>query len=172
MPESGRGAIPMGEQTPVNITHPDAEREQVYRRRMKAAELRRLGNTWEDIAVQVGYADRQSAHGAVKLLLKEHQSLAYSEIALYRQESLDRLTTLLKVAMEKALLGDEKMMREARLIISQIDDLTGAKAPIQLEIGESDVDRTLRELSAELDRRAAEAASQAARGEAATGGDH
>lgn len=159
----------MGKQTPVNITHPDAKQEEVYRRRMEAARLRRLGHTWDEIAEAVGYQGRQSAHSAVKSLLKEHQSLSYDEIATYRQESLDRLTALLKVAMARALEGDEKMMREARLIISQIDDLTGAKAPVKVEIGETDVDRAIRELEAELDRRAAEAASQAASGQAPTG---
>lgn len=159
----------MGRQTPTNITHPDAKREEVYRKRMKAAELRRRGYSWADIAAEVGYANKAGAHNAVAILLREHQSLAYAEIAMYRQESLDRLTDLLKVAMQGALAGDEKMIREARLIISQIDDLTGAKAPVQVEIGESDVDRTLRELSAEIDRRAAEAERQARNGQASTG---
>jgi hypothetical protein len=134
---------------------------EVYEKRRKAAELRRLGNSWDDVAAGAGFSDKASAYKGVKALLKEHQSLAYDEIALYRQESLDRLTDLLRVAMTKALAGDEKMMREARLIISQIDDLTGAKAPVQVQIGESDVDRTIRELSAEIDRRAAAAAREA-----------
>lgn len=159
----------MGEQTPLDVRLPPAKREEIYRKKMRAAQLRRAGWTWEDIAAEVGYSGRGAVATAVKQLLREHQSLAYDEIALYRQESLDRLTDLLKVAMTKALDGDEKMMREARLIISQIDDLTGAKAPVQVQIGESDVDRTLRELSAEIDRRAAEAASQTGRGQAPTG---
>lgn len=154
-------------QTPAHISLPAARHAEVYLKKAKAAELRRLGNTWDDVAAGSGYADGASAYSAVKALLKEHQSLAYDEIGLYRQESLDRLTDLLKVAMTGALKGDEKMMREARLLISQIDDLTGAKAPVQFQIGESDVDRTIRELSAELDRRANAAAREAAGDQAA-----
>lgn len=154
----GKGQTP--HQTPASVSQPPAMMAEVYEKKRKAAELRRLGNTWDEVAEGAGYASKSGAHSAVTSLLREHQSLAYAEIALYRQESLDRLTDLLKVAMGKALEGDEKMMTQARLIIHQIDGLTGAEAPIRVEIGESDVDRALRELSAELDRRTAEAARQ------------
>lgn len=146
----------MGSQTPRSVSHPPAKQVETYEKRRRAAELRRAGWTWDAIAAEVGYADKSTAHHAVAYLLKEHQSLAYEEIALYRQESLDRLTDLLKVAMEKALKGDEKMMTQARLIISQIGDLTGEKAPLQVQIGESDVDRLLREAIEEYRRRAAQ----------------
>jgi|tagenome__1003787_1003787.scaffolds.fasta_scaffold19925405_2 hypothetical protein len=146
----------MGSQTPRDVTFPPAKQAETYEKRRRAAELRRAGWTWGAIAGEVGYSDRGSACAAVKALLKEHQSLAYDEIALYRQESLDRLTDLLKVAMMGALAGDEKMMRESRLIISQIGDLTGEKAPLQVQIGESDVDRLLREALDEFQRRTAQ----------------
>lgn len=146
----------MGSQTPRDVTHPPAKQAETYEKRRRAAELRRAGWTWDAVAEEVGYSSRGSAHAAVKALLQEHQSLAYDEIALYRQESLDRLTDLLRVAMGKALDGDEKMMRESRLIISQIGDLTGEKAPLQVQIGESDVDRLLREALDEFRRRTAQ----------------
>jgi hypothetical protein len=146
----------MGSQTPRNVTHPPARQAETYEKRRRAAELRRAGWTWDAVAEEAGYSGKSAACNAVKALLQEHQSLAYDEIALYRQESLDRLTDLLKVAMGKALDGDEKMMREARLIISQIGDLTGEKAPLQVQIGESDVDRLLREAVDEFRRRTAQ----------------
>lgn len=154
----------MGKQTPQHVTNPPEKRVETYERKRRAAEMRRKGYPWAEIASELGYADPTGAFHAVQALLKEHQSLAYDEIALYRQESLDRLTDLLKVAMEKALKGDEKMMREARLIISQMDDLTGTKAPVAVQIGESDVDRLLRDALEELERRAAEADRQAGAG--------
>lgn len=154
----------MGEQTPRHISHPPAKQVETYEKRRLAAELRRKGNTWDEVAKGAGYPDKASAYNGVKALLKEHQSLAYDEIATYRQESLDRLTDLLKVAMKGALAGDEKMMREARLIISQMDDLCGTKAPQQIQIGESDVDRLLRDAVEEFRRRTAELDRQAAAG--------
>lgn len=154
----------MGRQTPQRVTNPPARMAEVYEKRRRAAELRRKGYTWADVAAETGYADQASAYNAVQALLREHQSLAYDEIAIYRQESLDRLTDLLKVAMAGALNGDEKMMREARLIISQIGDLTGEKAPIKHEIGESDVDRLLRDAVEEFQRRAAKLDREAGAG--------
>lgn len=154
----------MGQQTPRDVSFPPAKQAELYARKAKAAELRRKGHTWAEVAEACGWSDKGTAARAVKALLKEHQSLAYEEIALYRQESLDRLTDLLKVAMKGALAGDEKMMREARLIISQIGDLTGEKAPVQVQIGESDVDRLLRDAVEEFNRRAAELDQQAAAG--------
>src|SRR5690242_4927813 len=128
--------------------------------RREAFELRLKGHTWDEVAEQVGFASRSGAFQAVKALLKESQTLTYDEISLWREESLTRHTMLLKEAMKYALAGDEKMMREARLILGAIDDLTGARAPVRVEIGESDVDRAIRELEAELDRRSREAARE------------
>lgn len=156
----------MGKQTPQSVTLPAEKHAELYARKQKAAELRRKGYTWDEVAAETGYADKSGAFHAVQSLLKEHQSLAYDEIAIYRQESLDRLTDLLKVAMAKALAGDEKFMREARLIISQIDDLTGTKAPQQVQIGESDVDRLLRDAVEEFRRRSAQLDRQTGAGAA------
>jgi hypothetical protein len=146
----------MGSQTPRNVTHPPAKQAETYEKRRRAAELRRLGWTWDAVAEEAGYSGKSAACNAVKALLHEHQSLAYDEIALYRQESIDRYLMLLEAAMPRALNGDEKMMREARLIISAIDDLIGTKAPQQVQIGESDVDRLLREALDEFRRRTAQ----------------
>jgi hypothetical protein len=151
----------MGKQTPRDVSYPPAEQAEMYARKAKACELRRMGHSWADVAIGAGYASKGAACTAVRALLKEHQSLAYDEIALYRQESLDRLTDLLKVAMDKALKGDEKMMTQARLIISQIGDLTGEKAPMQVQIGGSDVDRLLRDALEEFNRRAGDLDRQA-----------
>ena len=70
--------------------------DEAYVKRTKAAEMRRAGHTWEEVAAECGYTGKGSAHNAVKLLLQEHQSLAYEEVALLRQESLDRYVALLK----------------------------------------------------------------------------
>lgn len=137
--------------------------------RTKAYELRLKGHTWDEVAEQSGYNSRSAAFQAVKALLKDFQALTYDEISLWREESMARHTMLLHEAMKYALEGDEKMMREARLLLGAIDDLTGARAPVRVEIGESDVDRAIRELEAELDRRSAAAAREAAEDEAASG---
>lgn len=142
-----------------------------YEKAAEAAKLKRAGHTWAEVAIATGYASRQSAHDAVRRLMQDHQSLAYHEIALYRQESLDRLSELLKAVWPAAMRADDKMVTQARLIISQIGDLTGEKAPTKVEIGGSDVDRLLRDAVDEFERRAAELDRQAAGVQADQGSD-
>jgi hypothetical protein len=138
-----------------------AEREETYNKRRRAAELRRAGVPWTDIAKEVGYADRATAATAVRRLMVEQRDLAYGEVELYRQESLERLEELFRIQFERARRGDDKATTQCRLIISQIGDLRGEKAPIKLEWTESDVDRLLREAQDEFERRARELDRQA-----------
>lgn len=133
-----------------------AHMEDIYRKRRIAAEAKRNGHTWDEAARQAGYADGPSAYKAVKVLMIEQRDLAYGEADLYRQESLERLEELFRVQFARAMAGDDKATTQCRLIISQIGDLRGEKAPVKLEWAESDVDRLLREAQEEFARRAAE----------------
>jgi hypothetical protein len=158
--------------TPVSVAHPNAYRTEVYEKRRHAAKLRREGWSWDEIAEEVGYSSRGAAHSAVKILLQESCDLAYAEANLYRAESLERLTKLLKAVWPRAMAGDDKSVSQARLLISQMDDLTGVKAPLQVEFGEGDVNQLLREAEAELGRRTAATQVQASRVQADPGADH
>lgn len=133
-----------------------AKMEEVYARKAEAAKLKRAGHTWDEVAKLAGYSDRSVAFSAVKSLMIRNRELAYGEADLYRAESLERLEELFRVQFERALKGDDKATTQCRLIISQIGDLRGEKAPIKLEWTESDVDRLLREAQEEFARRAAE----------------
>lgn len=166
---AGSGA---GKQVPGHITHPHADQVIVHEKRRKAAELRREGKSWDDIAAEVGYADRATAYNAVKQLMIHARDLSYGEAELYRQESLDRLMALYQVAWPLAKTGNEKHMIVCLRIIKQMGDLRGENLPIKVQIGEGDVDRALRELNDELNRRAAAAAEgQAGRSPAPSSGD-
>lgn len=129
-------------------------------RDMEAVKLRRAGHTYDEIASALGYSSRGRAHTAVKDAMIRAREELYGEADLYRVESLDRLTALLKALWPRAEKGDDKAVAECRRLISAMDDLTGAKAPVKLEIGEGDVDRAIRELDAEIDRRAREVAGE------------
>lgn len=146
-------------------------RAEWYAKASRGAEMRRAGFRWADIAAELGYAGAASACESVRRLLKEEQKHAYHEAALYRQESYDRLTELLKAVWPMALRGSDKHITQARLIISQIGDLTGEKAPVKLQIGESDVDRLLRDALDEFNRRVKELDQQAAGAAADQGSD-
>lgn len=151
-------------QTPVDISHPPADRAESYDRQRRAAEMRRHGHSWEEIAIECGYASRGSAYNRVKSLMIEARDLAYGEADLYRAESLERLMDLYRVAWPLAKAGSDKHMVVCLRIIKQMGDLRGENMPIKVEIGESDIDRSLRELVAELERRAAQAAAREATG--------
>jgi hypothetical protein len=144
----------------------NAQSYEVAVRRREAVRMAREGNSWDDIADTLGYASRGAAFTDVQRAMKQALREMFTETELYRYESLERLRELLKSLWPRR--EDEKVAREIRLIISDMGDLTGAKAPIKYEIGESDVDRALRELDLEIGRRAAAAESQAG---AAAGGE-
>lgn len=147
--------MPLGKQTAQHVILPDAQRVEVYDKRRHAAKLRREGHSWDEIAELTGYADKASAYSAVKKLLKQSRDLAYEEADLYRTESLDRLSKLLKAVWPRAMSGDDKAVTQARLLINQMDELTGSKAAVKYEFGVGDAERLLREAEAELGRRTA-----------------
>jgi hypothetical protein len=122
--------------------------------------LKRRGLTYDEIAA-TGICTKDAARIVVNKRAREARDEMFTETALYVAESLDRLSALLDAIWDRAMDGDEKAVAEARRIVSDMGDYTGAKAPIRHEWGESDVDRALRELESELDRRAREAAGQA-----------
>jgi hypothetical protein len=149
-----------------------AHMEAVYAKQAEAAKLKRNGYGWDEVARMVGYGDRSAAFNAVRRLMVRNRELAYGEADLYRAESLERLEELFRIQFERALKGDNKATTQCRLIISQIGDLRGEKAPVKLEWADDDVNRLLREAQEEFDKRVAELdrqASGAAAGQAADG---
>lgn len=136
----------------------------------QAVELRRGGSDWDDIADIVGWASRGAAFTQVQRAMKAARREMFAEVELYRMESLDRLRELIKALWPRR--ADEKVAAEIRRCTERMDKLTGAEPErkLRVEWGETDVDRALRELDAEVDRRAVAAAGQAvpdARGPAA-----
>lgn len=157
--------------TPEAVSHPPAEMVESYEKQRKAAEARRAGSTWDEVAVEAGYADRATAYNAVKRLMVRERELAYGEADLYRAESLDRLLELYKAARPLALAGSDKHLNVCARIIKQMGELRGENAPIQIEIGGSDVDQLLAAAEQELGRRAAAAQVQASRVQGHAGPD-
>lgn len=155
--------------TPQAVSNPPAKMLPIYLRDSKAAELRRAGYTWEDIAAEsrtwdfgaTPYGTRANAFNAVKKRMIEARELAYGEAELYRVESLERLTDLLKAVWPMAMRGSDKHVESARRIIKQMGDLRGENMPIQIEMGMSDVDRLLRDALDEFNKRAGESDREA-----------
>jgi hypothetical protein len=158
--------------SPTATRWPPAAMLEKYDRDREAARMKRDGHTWDEIAATLGYASRGRAYSAVKSRMLESQKLTYGEVELYRAETLERLEALLLAVMPMALKASEKHVESARRLIKQISDLRGEAQPVKVEIGESDVDRLLREATDEFNRRAADLDRQAgaAAGDASTAG--
>lgn len=133
-----------------------APKQQVVRehdaakKRREAIRIVREGGKLDDVVSAGLYASRGAASVAIKTGMQEARREMFVEAELYRAQQLDRLETLLSYVWPRCKSGDDKAIAEARRIISDIGDLTGAKAPVRLEIGEGDVDRLLARLDALL----------------------
>lgn len=139
-----------------------AQTAERYEKLREAMVLKRSGLTYEEIWLTVVSADgtpfwssRQAVGNAVQRAMQNTIAELRHETIYYRAESIDRLQALLHAFWDRAMDGDVKAGTECRLIIEAISRLTGANAPIQFQIGESDVDTTIRELDDEISRRAA-----------------
>ncbi len=122
-------------------------------KRRKAVAARREGHSWDEVADIAGYMSRGSAFTEVQKAMKLGLQEMFTETELYRYESLERLRELIKALWPRR--GDEKVAAEIRRCTERMDKLTGAERPLQIEIGEGDVDRALRELDAQITARAA-----------------
>ena len=120
--------------------------------RAEVIRLRRAGKMYDEVTAMTG-VPRGTAHRWVKEALKAAAAELGEISEVYRAESMDRLTVLLGACWDRAVKGSDKHISEARRIISDMNDLMGAKAPVQVEIGESDVDRLLRDALEEFGRR-------------------
>jgi hypothetical protein len=149
--------------TPRAVTNPPAKKAMLYDRARHAAELRRSGCTWDEVAAGAGYSHKANAQQAVKNLMIEARDLAYGEADLYRMESLDRLMELYKAARPIALAGSDKHLTVCARIIKQMGELRGENMPVQIEIGMGDVDQLLAAAEQELGRRVAAAQVEASR---------
>lgn len=123
-------------------------------KKREVIELRRKGVTFDDISVITGIG-RSTAHNWVKTELQAKAAELSREVGELRVESMSRLEALLEACWPKAMLGSHQHIAEARRIISDLSDLTGAKAPVKFELGAGDVDRALAEAQRILDERAA-----------------
>jgi hypothetical protein len=135
-----------------------AKAEAIAERDRRALEMRRAGAQYEEIAIAskewpLGFYSRSHVYNRIKQAMERARSEMFAEADLYRAEQLSRYETLLKAAWEPATHGDEKMMREARLLVGAIAELTGANMPIKFELGEGDIDRLLTGLDAALNGR-------------------
>lgn len=86
----------------------------IVERRTRAVELVAAGLSYDEVAAELGYANRSGAWKAVQASLKAVQADTVDE---YRALSLDRLEAMLAVVWPAAMHGDLKAVAAVRRIV-------------------------------------------------------
>lgn len=120
----------------------------------EAVRLRRAGHTFDEIATACGYADKGRAHHAVTALLRAYPR---EDVELLRDITFDRYEQLIRGLWARAAGGDVWAVDRVSRLLDQQARLCGLNRPekIQITPGETDLDAALRELEAQMRRRAA-----------------
>ena len=94
----------------------------VIERRTRAVELARSGMSYDDIAKELGYANRSGAWKAVQAALKEHEAEAVDEYRVRQVLALDEMQSRV---WGEALAGDTKAIGTVLRVIDQRCRLLG-----------------------------------------------
>lgn len=133
-------------------------------RAAEAANLRRDGLQWGEIAQQLAYHDAATAHRAVSRLVRRESAESATE---YRALMLDRYEALWRAAWArvKATDADSAAVVAAVRVADRLVALTGADQPadpttLALSPGGSAVDQEIAELIAQVEANARAAAAR------------
>lgn len=104
-------------------------------RTLKALEMRKIGLTWEVIAEQAGYKNRQSAYQSVMRFV---EAMAQEPSDQVRKLELERLDMLWSRAMPGVGRGDPGSIGVALRIMERRAKLLGLDAPVRTEVTGAD----------------------------------
>lgn len=126
-------------------------------RRRKAIALRLAGAQYEQIAEQLGYANRQAAREDIRRSLEQNLKEGSADGETLRELNRLRMERLLVVAWNQAMNGDQKAMETARRLIESINKMYGIGTTLRVEhitIDQVDAEiAALQERLADNDRR-------------------
>ena len=109
-----------------NVPQPDERL-----RAQQCLELRRDGRTWQEIADQLGYADRSGARKAVERLLDRTE---FESVDEFRALEADRLDALHAAHWGKAMNGDIEATKLVLKVSAQRCRLLGLNRPEHLVV--------------------------------------
>lgn len=112
--------------------HASPRRIAAAEQRRRALELRKAGATYDQIAQQVGYTNRGSAHRAVMAALKEITAEPAQEV---RQLELERLDAMLLGLWPAARKGNQGAVDRVLRIMERRAKLLGLDSPVKADIG-------------------------------------
>ncbi len=97
----------------------------------RALQLRTEGRTLDQIADELGYADKSGAHRAITAALDRHEAAAVDE---YRDLEAARLNELQRAVWPLAIAGDLAAVTACIRIIDRRARLLGLDVPAQLDV--------------------------------------
>ena len=103
-------------------------------RQRRALELRTEGRTLDQIADELGYADKSGAHRAILAALDRHEAAAVDE---YRDLEAARLNELQQAVWPLAKAGDIAAVIACVRIIDRRAKLLGLDAPVLVDVNAS-----------------------------------
>lgn len=132
-------------------------------RARKAAELRRDGMQWPQIADELGYSDKSSAYTAVRRFLDRNDSETadeYRELLTQRYEDLyARAIKKLDEAYRGREVGVAQLLSSARGILDSLAKLHGLQEPLKVEttvVQRDELDEEIANLVAQFKANASE----------------
>lgn len=109
-------------------------------KRRKALELRKGGATYDQIATAVGYADGSGARKAIKKALG---AVTQEQATELRVLQVERYNHMLLTIWPKISAGDERAIGAGLAVMDRINDLTGIRAPEQVQVDVTHTDEVL-----------------------------
>ena len=110
-----------------------AQRAATAERRRKAIALRLAGAQYEQIAEQLGYANRQAAREDIRRSLEQNIKEGSADGETLRELNRLRMERLLVVAWQQAMNGDSKAMEAARRMIESMNRMYGIGTTMRVE---------------------------------------
>lgn len=123
-------------------------------RRNEAVRMRLMGVTYEEIARQLGYADRSGARTIVIDALSKQEA---ESVALLRKVENERLNRVLVGIWPDAIKGKLAAVDRVIRISERLARLNGLDAPISIAVSD-DIDQQIMDLAEQINAAASEAA--------------
>lgn len=144
-PDRARGNRPGG----IHPESPAARRAAAKLREMKTLDMRAAGHSFASIAAELGYSDKSAAKKAYdRALASEWDARSETRTKLRTEQNL-RLNALLRAVWPSAMLGDDKMVDQARKLLERQAKLNGLDEPIRVHVEDemdSMIDQAIQDL--------------------------
>jgi hypothetical protein len=124
-------------------------------RDLQCVELRKAGLTWQQIADRLGYGSQGHAYDRFMIVMRDYPR---EDVETWRNTISDRYDAMIRALWPQVLQGKWLAIDRVTRILEAQARLHGANRPEKIAVtaGETDLDAALRELTEQLQRKAAQ----------------